>query len=746
MSKIHVDVILKHGIDDQGFADSFNSETEAYCKNILENIPCCLTMMVEEDFIETMRNDPRVSELEVTRESFQASLPSEVTQSKRFTSTTPSTQGTNGADYSGLQFYLDTNQMDPGDTSGDPNTIGRETSGTGPDDYASYIDESYTSRWAGKNVDLITMEGGLGIQNTTYQNLHDLHPDFQCLSGEEHSHNDLNSGTYVYQCTVHSYMVGTININPFSVTRNEYNITVSGGSSYTFSGSDRNGNITGSNPTLTFNAGDKITFTLDSSVSGHPFEIRLSSGGSAVNDMSIIGNGNNSGTIVWETRTNSRFFPMDWSSYGLNSSSNNQITSNNCLTSHATGVLSVAAGAICGFAKRASMRSTYIVSDGPIDVINAIISWHNSKPVNPETGERNATIMIGEYQYLLDSNRGIPIDSIQTIEHPTLGTATRPSGGWSNDYTEFVKRDLIPRQVTDSVNGTRWCIVTTAQYRYTSLYNAIQSAANAGVHFITAAGNNGGTYPKYSNYTSYRITCTGTYNYTTISYGNANGSVTSSQTSWYTGIAYGPHGTDTAIDVAAGYNSERYPGLDGYSNRGPGIDIVGLGANTWSASPSSYYGTYRWGMFSGTSCAAPTVVGKAACLLERHRYYHGSWADPAGLKRLLVASAKNISTGFDSGHNQSLDWSNTPSASTSSFSNRIDSGLLRISSSPSHNGGIKFSEAAGTTGLRAFFDAPNESFQQALHGRRYPTIGGIKYPRPRVCVGRNSILPDQRSA
>ena len=38
MSKIHVDVILKHGIDDQGFADSFNSETEAYCKNILETI------------------------------------------------------------------------------------------------------------------------------------------------------------------------------------------------------------------------------------------------------------------------------------------------------------------------------------------------------------------------------------------------------------------------------------------------------------------------------------------------------------------------------------------------------------------------------------------------------------------------------------------------------------------------------------------------------------------------------------
>ena len=45
------------------------------------------------------------------------------------------------------------------------------------------------------------------------------------------------------------------------------------------------------------------------------------------------------------------------------------------------------------------------------------------------------------------------------------------------------------------------------------------------------------------------------------------------------------------IDVAAGYNSEDYPGLDGYTNRGPGIDIVGLGANTYTAYQSSFYGS-----------------------------------------------------------------------------------------------------------------------------------------------------------
>ena len=78
-------------------------------------------------------------------------------------------------------------------------------------------------------------------------------------------------------------------------------------------------------------------------------------------------------------------------------------------------------------------------------------------------------------------------------------------------------------------------------------------------------------------------------------------------------------GIDNNIDVAAGYNSEEYPGLDGYSTRGPGIDIVGLGANTWSSYPTTTYGgTYKWGMFSGTSCATPTVVGKAACIMEEY--------------------------------------------------------------------------------------------------------------------------------
>ena len=62
----------------------------------------------------------------------------------------------------------------------------------------------------------------------------------------------------------------------------------------------------------------------------------------------------------------------------------------------------------------------------------------------------------------------------------------------------------------------------------------------------------------------------------------------SSTTTYYPFKSYGPHGVESNIDVAAGYNSEDYPGLDGYTNRGPGIDIIGLGADTYTAYQSFY--------------------------------------------------------------------------------------------------------------------------------------------------------------
>ena len=216
---------------------------------------------------------------------------------------------------------------------------------------------------------------------------------------------------------------------------------------YNITGSDRNGPVNGNNPALVFQEGDWVTFSV--SAPGHPFEIRLADGGSAVSDGSVTNNGFSAGDILWILRTSSRFTPMDWPD--LEDAPNNQISTqdggNSGLSNHGIGVLSAAGGTICGFAKKANLYAVYATgSDTSTEVINAIIDWHNSKPINPETGVKNPTIMIGEYQWLADRTYAISIDLISKINKADGTVVNRPGTSWGTDFSEFVKENIIPFQ------------------------------------------------------------------------------------------------------------------------------------------------------------------------------------------------------------------------------------------------------------------------------------------------------------
>ncbi|AOV57599.1 putative proximal tail fiber protein [Synechococcus phage S-CAM1] len=738
-SAVLVDVILVEGTDKQAFVDSFD-ENKAEWWNMLPSMPSLLVMLVEGDFIETLVADPRVVSADEVPQSFPCTLPDKESMSKRFTSSTSSSYRAAsglGEDNSGLQFYLDTQHIVATDPGGAVQKIGREVGTTNGDD-AYFVDGTYTSRWTGKNVDIVTLESGSSGDWSTHQGLHDQHPDFQKLSSEDDSHSRVDP--YWYQCTAHPNMKNTISINPADGTREEYSIAVSFGGSgiYTLTGTDRNGSVSGSNPPLVFQEGDTVTFTITAST--HPFEIRVGDGGSAVNDGSVDNNGSDSGDVVWNLRTASRFTPMDWPD--LEAAANNQVTSqdggNSGLTNHGIGVLSVSGGTICGFAKKANLYAMYLVTgDSPTECIQALIDWHNAKPSNPETGEKNPTIMIAEYQYLQDRKRAIPVDYVDKIVTPN-GTVNRPGGGsWGSDLSEFVKANIIPFKVYDATNGTRWCVVMPNQSSYSSLHTALETAWNSGIICVNAAGNNGGTYAKRDDAQDVYVTVDAAtpYDITFISYGNDNSASTSSTTTWYPHIPYGPHGTNNNIDVAAGYNSEAMPGWDGYSNRGPGITVTGLGANTYSSYQSSTYGSYKWGMFSGTSCATPTVVGKIACLMEKYKHYNGSWPNPSVTKQLLVRSAKNVVRSIPSG-GTSFSWTNVPSAGGASLSNAISFGNCYIGGGGG-NGGYTYTEAAGTPGLRAFFDEPDFSGHKLkLKGRR--PVEGATYPRTPNSIGRST--------
>lgn len=599
MAKIILDVHLADGVNKQEFVDSFNPETEADWWNMLDYIPCCICMHVEESFVETFSQDPRVLTAEERLEPHPATLPVELNTTKNVIASTPSTAN-NGGDYMPLQMYVDSDHIrpiTPGEKVGKNSTY---------DDTSSIPGATFTSRWTGKNVDIVSVE--VGPISSAYANNQDTHPDFDDPD---------NPGT-------------------------------------------------------------------------------------------------------------SRVITMDWNSVAgsITEASNIQVTSNSCFSDHAIGVLSASAGTICGFAKKSNLRVIYMTgSDGATEVIDAVVAWHTNKPVNPNTGVPNPTIMIGEFQYLLDRRIGIPIDYVSAITTPA-GTVNRPGSSWGTNFSEFVKRNIIPFSVLDPNTSTYvWCVVLPSQTRSSSIKTSIDAAYDAGVIFINAAGNNGGVYYKEDEYANYTITVDATtpYNYYNISYGAAISVFSSSTTSYYPFIPYGPHGCVKAIDVAAGYNSEGIPALDSYSNRGPGIDIVGLGSTTWTAYPGSLYADgNRWGMFSGTSCATPTVVGKAACEMERYFYYTGQWPTPSQMKTILRSNGREIVVGI-----KSTDWSSVPTAG-SYISNSVSGGLVRIFNG-SGNGGYVFTELAGTTRIRAHFDKTIESFDTTNYYRRRPYDAAYQY-------------------
>lgn len=433
----------------------------------------------------------------------------------------------------------------------------------------------------------------------------------------------------------------------------------------------------------------------------------------------------------------SRIIPMDWS--GLIDPSNNQNATNSLFRDHAIGVLSASCGAICGFAKRANIRVLYITAnDTELEGINAVISWHNSKPINPDTGVKNPTILINEYQLLRDRYTAVEIDSITSIVDLN-GTVNRPGTSWGTDFTPFVSRNIIPWKLFDSSTSTwKWCLAFPFQSNYSSLWSALQSAWDAGIVSVTPAGNNGGVYVKNSDPRMLGVKCTAPssgYSTYDIRYGPAPNYTTtitkssSTATTWYPFLMYGPAGIDKGIDVAAGQNSETNQILDPYTTRGPGIDIVGLGAYTWTAYPSAIYsdGNY-WGNFSGTSCAAPTVAGKIACMMEEYFNYNGIWPTPNQVKLIVTGRAKNVvnsvnSTTWNSVPIPSTNYSISQFCSTTNYVNHIQDGVW------SPNGGFRFSELAGTTTKRCFINA--QSFDRIQTFGKRP-ISGRVYPRPKI--------------
>ena len=84
------------------------------------------------------------------------------------------------------------------------------------------------------------------------------------------------------------------------------NVTASGSSAYTLSGTDRNGSVSGSNASVSVEVGDTLNFVVDAS--GHPFYIRVSDGGANVSTPAATNQGSQSGTVSWTPNTAGTYY------------------------------------------------------------------------------------------------------------------------------------------------------------------------------------------------------------------------------------------------------------------------------------------------------------------------------------------------------------------------------------------------------------------------------------------------------
>jgi|TARA_B100001063_G_scaffold9454_1_gene7401 plastocyanin len=89
------------------------------------------------------------------------------------------------------------------------------------------------------------------------------------------------------------------NNNQSSATSYSISVSPNGMSDYSLSGKDRNGSVSGNDPSLNFKVGDQITFSV--SAGGHPFYLKTQSGTGTGNQISgVTNNGATNGNVTWK--------------------------------------------------------------------------------------------------------------------------------------------------------------------------------------------------------------------------------------------------------------------------------------------------------------------------------------------------------------------------------------------------------------------------------------------------------------
>ena len=122
------------------------------------------------------------------------------------------------------------------------------------------------------------------------------------------NHLEETATTPYVSATVSKVVNGTITVvAAISAETYSINVTASSSSNYTLSGNDRNGSVSGSDPSVTINVGDTIDFVVDAS--GHPFYLKTVQGTGTGDLISgVTNNGATNGTVSWTPTASGTYY------------------------------------------------------------------------------------------------------------------------------------------------------------------------------------------------------------------------------------------------------------------------------------------------------------------------------------------------------------------------------------------------------------------------------------------------------
>ena len=302
----------------------------------------------------------------------------------------------------------------------------------------------------------------------------------------------------------------------------------------------------------------------------------------------------------------SRVNQYDWfqHSTSLGYSTSGSYSYSTISSNHGTHVAGTVAGNTQGWARDATiynMEFNYAGGNGPagdwsVYIFDYIRAFHASKPINPDTGKRNPTIVNNSWGYSYSS---INLSSITSVTY--RGVTTSVTGTTANRKTILEANDV-------PVPFSTYLYRTPA--RAAGVDADIQDAINEGIIIVASAGN------------SY-------WNMATSNLSDYNNNFIASIYTYYHSRGASPGSADNVICVGSvGTTTLEYK--SDFSNYGKRVDIWAPGSNitssVYDSGAASEFGitlandprdsNYKLGSISGTSMAGPQVTGYLACVAE----------------------------------------------------------------------------------------------------------------------------------